>query len=153
MHRYQLSIEKTKILRQRFIDGEYHSYLFAKELKISTITTWRYKREFERIRAEFPDRLRDFGSYPGEPKRPHWSTLKYDELALILPVLLTEEKTATIETSSVWNRYRQQSTHTYVYSSFKGIFIKWVKDNVTSIPQKLIEVKTKANRYLKSKRS
>ncbi len=69
MQRYQLAIEKANILRQRFIDGEYHSWLLAKELRISTITTWRYKKEFERIRTEYSERLTDFGFYPEAPPR------------------------------------------------------------------------------------
>jgi integrase len=97
MQRYQLSLEKAKILRQRFIDGEYHSYLLAKELRISTITTWRYKREFEKIRAEYPNRLKDFGFYPSEPKRAHWSTPKYSQFLLIIPALIAEEKTPLLE--------------------------------------------------------
>jgi hypothetical protein len=54
MHRYQLAIGKADILRKRFIADEYNSYALAKEPKISTQTTWNYKREFERIRAEYP---------------------------------------------------------------------------------------------------
>jgi hypothetical protein len=71
MYRYQLTIGKADILRKRFIAGTYNSYALARELKISTKTTWNYQREFERIRAEYPDRLKDFGFYPGEPRRPH----------------------------------------------------------------------------------
>ena len=52
MQRYQLILEKANILRQRFIDGDYNGYRLAKELRVSTITTWRYKREFEKIRAD-----------------------------------------------------------------------------------------------------
>ncbi|MCR8559275.1 IS630 family transposase [Mucilaginibacter sp. BJC16-A38] len=139
MHRYQLSIDKANILRQRFIDGEYHSYLLAKELRVSTITTWRYKREFERIRAEYPDRLNDFGFYPGEPPRPHWDTPKYRQLALILPALLADEHTPTLETSAIFKKYLLLSSDRYTWRSFKGIFVQWVRDHVTPTPRKLLD--------------
>jgi transposase len=139
MLRYQLTLDKANILRQRFIDGEYRSTLLAKELRISTITTWRYKREFEKIRAEYPDRLKDFGFYPGEPQRPHWQTPKYQQLVLILPALLAEEGTPTMETSKIFEKYRRLSSDSYTWRSFKGVFVKWVKENVMPTPQKLID--------------
>lgn len=90
MHRYQLAIGKADILRQRFIAGEYNSHALAKELNVSTKTTWMYKREFERIQAKYSDKLKDFGFYPGEPRRPQWATQKWDELMKVLPALVTE---------------------------------------------------------------
>ncbi|WP_259068726.1 IS630 family transposase [Mucilaginibacter sp. X4EP1] len=139
MQRYQLSLEKAKILRQRFIDGEYHSYLLAKELRVSTITTWRYKREFEKIRAEYPERLNDFGFYPSEPKRAHWSTPKYSQFLLIIPALIAEEKTSTLEPVKVWNKYAELSTDTYAFPTFKPLLFAWLKDNITPTLQKLLD--------------
>ena len=139
MQRYQLSLEKANILRQRFIDGQYHSWLLAKELRVSTITTWRYKREFEKIRAEYPDLLTDFGFYPGEPNRPHWETPKWIQFSYIMPALLSEEKTATLETSKIFEKYHQLSSDPYAWKTFKYNFVKWVRDNVTLTPQKLLD--------------
>lgn len=139
MHRYQLSIGKADILRKRFIAGEYNSYALARELKISTKTTWLYKREFERIRAEFPDKLKDFGFYPGEARRPHWATQKYSELMQLLPALVAAQTTATIQTGIVWHSYEQLSTHTYKFATFKPLLFKWLRENVTFTPTKLLE--------------
>ena len=139
MHRYQLSIGKADILRQRFIDGEYHSYLLAKELKVSTKTTWQYKREFERIRAEYPDKLKDFGFYPEEPRRPHWATAKYNQMALILPVLLAEANSPAMETSKIWDQYHILASDSYAFLSFKLAFVKWVRESVILTPQILLE--------------
>lgn len=138
MRRYQLCLEKANILRQRFIDGEYHSCLLAKELRVSTITTWRYKREFEKIRAQYPDRLSDFSFYPGEPHRAHWQTPKWEQLCLILPCLLAEQKTPSLETSNIFKTYERLSADTYAWRTFKGVFVKWVRENVTLTPQKLL---------------
>jgi transposase len=137
MYRYQLTIGKADILRKRFIAGDYNSYALARELKISTKTTWMYKREFERIRAEFPDRLSDFGFYPGEPRRPHWATQKYDELMRMLPVLVTELN--TMQPSEVYKHYEQLSQYTYKYPTFKPLLFKWVRENVILVPEKLLE--------------
>jgi hypothetical protein len=139
MRRYQLIIEKANILRQRFIDGDYNGYRLAKELRVSTITTWRYKREFEKIRAEYPDKLNDFVFYPGEPQRAHWQTPKYFQFVLIMPVLLAEEKTTYYQTTSIWEKYKKVTTDAYTFRSFKGVFVKWVKENVTRIPAKLLD--------------
>jgi transposase len=138
MHRYQLTIGKADILRKRFINGYYNSYALAKELKISTKTTWMYKREFEFIRANFPDRLTDMGFYPGEPRRPHWATQKYNELMLLLPALVAEQTTATIEAGSVWQAYRLVSTQTYKFATFKPLLFKWVKENIIPAPVQLL---------------
>ncbi|MHB8206978.1 IS630 family transposase [Mucilaginibacter sp.] len=139
MQRYQLSIDKADILRQRFIDGEYHSWLLAKELRVSTITTWRYMRLFEEIRAKYPDRLKDFGFYPDAPPRPHWQTPKYNEFVLIAPALITEEQTAKLNTRIIWEKYRQHSSEAYQFSTFKGVYIKWLRDSVTFNPAKLLD--------------
>jgi transposase len=139
MHRYQLSIGKADILRQRFIDGEYHSWLLAKELNVSTITTWRYKREFERIRAEFPEKLKDFGFYPGEPRRPHWHTAKWDQMCFILPVILAEENTRIMETSNIFKKYQLFCSVSYTWSSFRSQFVKWCKDHIIPVQPKLLD--------------
>jgi transposase len=139
MYRYQLAIGKADILRKRFIAGEYNSYALAKELKISTKTTWNYKREFERIRAEFPDKLDDFGFYPGEPRRLHWATLKYDELMRMLPVLVTELTTPKIQSSEVYNRYQALSQYTYKYPTFKPLLFKWIRESIIPVQEKLLD--------------
>jgi len=139
MHRYQLAIGKADILRKRFIAGEYNSYALAKELKVSTKTTWLYKREFERIRAEFPDKLNDFGFYPGEPRRPHWATLKWDELMRMLPLLVTELTAQKIQPSEVYYRYKQFSQYTYKYLTFKPLLFKWIRESIIPVPEKLLE--------------
>jgi hypothetical protein len=139
MHRYQLAIEKANILRQRFIDGVYHSHLLAKELNVSTITTWRYKLEFEKIRAQYPDKLKDFGFYPGEPPRPHWETPYYKEFILIVTALVVEEQTAKLNTVSVWEKYYRHSEHKYTLQSFRREFIKWQRESITFHPEKLLD--------------
>ncbi len=139
MYRYQLSLEKAKILRQRFIDGNYNAHQLAKQLRISTCTTWRYQHEFEKIRAQYPDKLKDFGFYPAEPKRAHWSTPKYQQFLFVIPALITEEKTPTLEPGKIWKKYAAQSTATYAFPTFKPLFFKWLRENVTSDPQKLLD--------------
>jgi len=137
MHRYQLAIGKADILRKHFIAGEYNSYALAKLLKVSTKTTWMYKREFEHIRAEFPDKLNDFGFYPGEPRRPHWATLKWDELMVMLPVLVTEMD--TMQPSAVYTRYKQFSQYTYKYGTFKPLLFRWIRESIIPMQQKLLD--------------
>ena len=139
MQRYQLILEKANILRQRFIDGNYNGCQLAKELRVSTITTWRYKREFEKIRAEYPDRLTDFGFYPGEPNRAHWQTPKWIQFCFIMPAVLAEETTLTLETSKIFEKYHQLSSDPYAWKTFKYSFVKWVKDNVIITPQNLLK--------------
>src|ERR1700753_235300 len=128
MYRYQLSIGKADILRKRFIAGNYNCYAPAKELKVSRRATWAYKREFERIKTEFPDRLNDFGFYPGEPRRPHRATQKYDELMRMLPPLVAAQTTPSIQPCLVWKQHEAQSEHTYAFPTFKPLLFKWIRE-------------------------
>lgn len=139
MHRYQLAIAKANILRQRFIDGDYHSHLLAKELNVSTITTWRYKREFEKIRAQYPERLKDFGFYPGEPPRPHWQTPKYTEFVFIVTALAAEEQAPKLNTRTIWEKYCLHSENAYTLQGFRREFIKWQRDSIMYDPVKLLD--------------
>jgi hypothetical protein len=50
-------------MRNAFIKGEFRSHLLARELKVSSITVWRYFKEFERIKEDYPDRLTDLDFY------------------------------------------------------------------------------------------
>ena len=131
MQRYQLSIDKADVLRQQFIDGRYNTAKLAKELRVSTMTTWRYKRVFEEIRAKYPEKLRDFGFYPDAEPRPHWQTTKYNEFVLIAPVLISQEQTKILNTRILWGKYCLYSSDTYQYSTFKGVYIKWLRESVT----------------------
>ena len=135
---YKLQIVKANFLRQRFIDGTYNSYALAKELRCSTATTWHYQREFEKIRAQYPDRLKDFGFYPGEPPRPHQETSKHIQLTFIIPVIISQE-TKTLNTQAVWEKYCQYSTDFYTWRTFKGVYIKWLKESVTFTPTLLLD--------------
>ncbi|TSJ35948.1 IS630 family transposase [Mucilaginibacter corticis] len=139
MYRFQLDIEKANILRRRFIDGDYHSWALAKELNISTTTTWRYQREFEKIRAEYPERLKDFGFYPKESPRPHWQTPKYTEFVLIVTALAAEEKTSKMNTVAMWEKYRLRSDNAYTLPTFKREFIQWLRTSVKFDPVKLLD--------------
>jgi len=139
MYRYQLNIEKANKLRQSFIDGSYNTYSLAKQLKVSTVTTWRYKREFENIKSQYPDRLKDFGFYPEQPKRDHWSTPYWDEFSLLMPVILAEEQSHSIVTREIWEKYAALSEHTYKWKTFKYTFVKWVKQNVILTPNKYLD--------------
>src|ERR1700761_9094033 len=114
MFRHQLSAEKANYLRQKFIDGEYNTYSLAKRLKVSTKTTWRYRREFEDVQLKFPDKLTDFGFYIKNPGPRHFHTTKYEQFELIMPVLFSQE-TAALNTRKMWEKYRLYSTDSYTF--------------------------------------
>lgn len=145
MYRYQLALEKASILRRHFIEGTYNTYALAKELKVSTVTTWRYKLEFERIRAQFPDKLEDYGFYPGVPPRPHRDTCKYVQFAYILPALIAEAL-VPLNTKEIWVKYCRHASDAYAFTAFEGLYHKWLRENVTLNPPKLLDSIAPADR-------
>jgi hypothetical protein len=60
-----------------------------------------------------------------------------------MPALLAEEKTPALETSHIFKKYQFLSSDSYTWRSFKGVFVKWVKENVIPTPQKLIDLPNK----------
>jgi transposase len=57
----------------------------------------------------------------------------------LLPVLVAEKTTATIQPAIVWRSYQQHSAHTYKFATFKPLLFKWLRENVTFTPTKLLE--------------
>ena len=125
-------------LRLEFIRGNYCTYRLAKELKLSTITTWRYGKEFERIQTEYPEKLKDLDFYVPEPPRPHWDTPLYVQLMQVLPDLIRAEKPGT-KARPVWVKYHALYPGGYSYSPFKDLYYKWLADNPGPEPPGLLD--------------
>ena len=117
-------------MRKSFIAGTFNSYELARKLKISTGTAWQYKQEFERIKAEYPDKLNDIFFYRPKPVKEHWATPLYQELVQVLPILVTNETTQILNAMPIWKKYRKVYPNGYTYSPFKIIFKKWIKENL-----------------------
>lgn len=115
-------------LRRQFIAGDATSYRIAKELHISTVTSWRYMKEFKRIQATYPERLNDMDFYMPEPPRPHWQTPLYVRLMELLPRLLAEEKPG-VKAKPVWKKYRVICPQGYSYLPFTALFYQWIAEN------------------------
>ncbi|MDB5141427.1 MAG: hypothetical protein JWQ66_140 [Mucilaginibacter sp.] len=138
MLRHQIPQEKMNALRRQFIAGDTTSYRIAKQLGISTITSWRYMNEFKRIQAAYPDRLNDMDFYMPEPPRPHWQTPMYVELMRVLPRLLATEKPG-VKAKPVWRKYRLICPNGYTYLPFTAIFYQWISENDVARKPKLLE--------------
>ena len=119
-------------LRRRFIQGNYIGNSIAKEIGVSTVTTWRYKKEFERIKKAFPDKLSDMNFYMPEPEA-HKLTPLYSEFIRLLPGLLSAEKPG-ITSRAVWRKYRIINPYGYKYLSFTRLFFEWIA--VNDVPRK-----------------
>ncbi|MGN6638524.1 MAG: IS630 family transposase [Mucilaginibacter sp.] len=115
-------------LRRQFIAGDSTSYRIAKKLQISTVTSWRYMREFKRIQTAYPERLKDMNFYMPEPTRPHWQTALYVRLMELLPKLLAVEKPG-VKAKPVWKKYRVICPQGYSYLSFTALFYQWIAEN------------------------
>jgi len=150
MLRHQIPKSKMNAMRNAFIIGEFRSYLLAKELKLSTITTWRYLKEFERIKAEYPDRLADMDFYIPEPPRPHRETILYQQLMNYLPQLVRAEKPGT-KAKPVWKKFKALCPDGYTYDPFKTIYYQYVAEHVTEKPPKLIETISEEDQMVLSK--
>jgi hypothetical protein len=138
MQRHQISQVKMNAMRRRFIDGNFCAHKLAIELNLSTITTWRYGKEFERILAKYPERLADMNFYLPSPVKPHRATPLYVELMKVLPGLIRAEKPGT-KAKPVWVKYRMLCPEGYSYFPFKDFYYKWLAENPGLEPPKLIE--------------
>lgn len=127
MQRHQIPRAKMNLMRERFVNGQFHSYLIARELKLSTITVWRYQREFEQIRALYPDKLADMDFYLPKPARSHRLTPMYAQLMKVLPGLVSAAETGT-KANPVWRKYKEMIPDGYTYEPFKDIYYAWLKE-------------------------
>lgn len=138
MKRHQIPQMTMNRLRLEFIRGKYCAHRLAKELKLSTITTWRYGKEFERIREHYPEKLKDMNFYMPEPPRPHHATALYIELMQVLPDLIRAEKPGT-KAKPVWAKYHALYPNGYSYFPFKDFYYKWLAENPRFEAPKLID--------------
>jgi len=137
MQRHQISRVKMNAMRKRFLEGNYCSHQLAKEIRVSTITTWRYLKEFERIKAEYPERLSDMDFYMPESVKPHRATPLYVELMQVLPDLIRAEKPGT-KAKPVWAKYHVLYPQGYSYFPFKDFYYKWLAENPGFEPPNLL---------------
>ncbi|MET3979766.1 transposase [Mucilaginibacter sp. UYP27] len=138
MRRHQISKVKMNALRTAFIKGEFRSHLLARELKVSSITTWRYLKEFERIKADYPERLTEMDFYITDPPRTHRETPMYIQLMNHLPQLVSAEQPGT-KAKPVWRKFHVLCPEGYTYYPFKTIYYKYVSEQVTAKVPNLIE--------------
>jgi len=138
MQRHQISQVKMNAMRKLFISGHLNTYKAARDLKISTITTWRYLKEFERIQATYPERLEDMDFYMPEPAKAHRATPLYVELMQVLPDLISAEKPGT-KAKPVWQKYHMLYPEGYSYFPFKDVYYKWLVDHPGLEPPNLID--------------
>lgn len=138
MQRHQISAKKRNAMRRQFIAGTFVPYRAAKQFKVSTITTWRYNREFKRIQEEYPDKLKDMSFYVPEPAIRHAETKLYAVLRDIFPVLLSEETGDVFNARRMWLKYRLVYPRGYSYSAFKVESTRLYWEGVTPVQVKLL---------------
>lgn len=138
MRRHQISAKKRNGMRRQFIEGTFSSFQAAKDFNVSTITSWRYMKEFQRIKQQYPNKLKDMDFYIPEPPRPHRSTPLYNGLVHLLPILLSYETTKLLNPKNVWRRYKLVYPLGYNYTTFKSVMYKWISENVTPVKVKLL---------------
>ncbi|SDD96371.1 DDE superfamily endonuclease [Mucilaginibacter pineti] len=85
-------------------------------------------REFKRIQAAYPERLKDMDFYMPEPPPPHRPTAFYVRLMELLPRLLAGEKPG-VKAKPVWKKYRLICPRGYAYLPFTALFYQWIADN------------------------
>ncbi|MDB5004381.1 MAG: hypothetical protein JWQ34_2606 [Mucilaginibacter sp.] len=137
MQRHQISQVKMNAMRKLFIEGHLNTYQVAKDLKISTVTSWRYKQEFERIKTAYPERLEDMDFYMPEPVKPHQPTHLYVELMKVLPDMIKAENPGT-KAKPVWVKYHALYPKGYSYFPFKDFYYGWLAEHPGWEPPKLI---------------
>lgn len=133
MRRHQIPQNKINIMRRQFIQGDEISYRIAKKLGISTATSWRYMNEFRRVKAAYPEKLKDMSFFMPEEPKQHRQTPLYVEFISLLPRLLAKEPPG-VKAKPVWRKYRKICPGGYTYLPFTALFYKWVAEN--DVPRK-----------------
>lgn len=137
MIRHQIPQKKINMMRRQFIRGDETTYRIAKKLGISTVTSWRYMNEFKRIKATYPERLKDMNFFMPEEPKSHRLTPLYVNFIKVLPRLLAAEKPG-VKAKPVWRKYRAMYPNGYAYLPFTALFYEWIKVNdVPEIPKLL----------------
>lgn len=138
MRRQNITKTQQYALRRMFLAGRTGSHLAAKELNISNTTTWRYFREFARIKASYPDRLDDMDFYMPEEAVPHRQTTLFSQFEAVLPALYANEA-PDVKAMTIWNKYIVLYPDGYSYSVFKTNFRKWVAARVVIPPARKVK--------------
>jgi transposase len=128
MYRHQISQVKLNRIRKKFIEGTYSTYWIARELNISTKTSWHYFNELKRIKAEEPGRLADMNFYIADGRKPHSRTPLYEKFLERMPLLMATEKPG-VKAKPVWRKYREIELPCYNYCTFKDLFYLWLKEH------------------------
>ncbi|AMR32333.1 hypothetical protein A0256_13335 [Mucilaginibacter sp. PAMC 26640] len=126
MQRHQIPKVKMIIMRKRFIEGDFCAHSLAKKLKLSTVTTWRYLKEFELIQAIYPERIEDMDFYMPKPPKSHRLTPLYVELMNVLPALITAYPAGS-KAKPIWEKCRLGYPKGYTYEPFKDIYYSFAK--------------------------
>lgn len=131
MIRHQICAKKRNGMRRMFITGNSNTYQAAKEFKVSTVTSWRYMREFKRIQEEYPEKLKDMTFYMPAPDIKHAETKLYAELRPLFPILLSEDESKVLNAMNMWHKYRKVCPNGYSYSAFKVEVTRLYWESVT----------------------
>ncbi|MDB5124748.1 MAG: hypothetical protein JWP94_2877 [Mucilaginibacter sp.] len=138
MRRHDISQVKMNFMRERFISGTFGStHAMAKEINVSTITSWRYKREFEQIKLHYPERLDDMHFFMPQPPKTHQLTPLYQELVPLLPVLLSQASNPLVP-KNVWRAYKLIYPQGYSLATFRLVMYGWIIENVVPVKVRLI---------------
>jgi hypothetical protein len=78
----RILIGKVTALRNKFIEGNFHGTQLATKLHIARHTVWKYQKEFEKIQAQYPDKLTDYSFFIPKSKE-HRPTPMYEEFRLV----------------------------------------------------------------------
>jgi transposase len=118
---------KINVIRRHFLKGEVNGAKIAGELGIQRDTVYKYFKEFKEIGRLYPNKLKDFTfdlPKPARPKHPF-----HDELKHVLPDLIEQATTTTLERLGLWQQYRVLYPNGCGLYFFCNYFNVWLKEN------------------------
>ncbi|MFA6246592.1 MAG: IS630 family transposase [Mucilaginibacter sp.] len=134
MFRHNIPKVTVNQLRRLFIaNAKFNKVAAARDLGIARFTVKRYVSEFEAIKEQFPEKLRDFNFFmpvviPGRPRKE-----LYKELLEMLPDLIMKQQGPKLKAAQIWQEYKKKCPDGYSYSPFKDYFFRWCNDHDISL--------------------
>jgi transposase len=124
-------IRKSKVntLRRLYISGKpVNKCEIARQLKIDDTTVSNYFKEFERVKAHDPSKLKRMNFFmPTNYIRK--INKRREELLELLPEIVRSVRMKHLNASLIWRTYRERLSKGYSLRMFRQLFLQWCKEN------------------------
>jgi transposase len=119
---------KQNAMRRLFMEGKLDITRAAKEIRLARTTVVTYKKQYELILAQCPDKLPDMNFYLPRVKYMRRSESRREDMMNALPALL-EGESPGVTAKPLWDKYKLMFPDHYSRGNFNEIFRLWLLDH------------------------